>query len=43
LPEAIHAGGFPAVTIPMQPGARSLNLSVSVGILAAAAQARLGQ
>jgi tRNA (cytidine/uridine-2'-O-)-methyltransferase len=37
LPEAVHALGFPAVTVPMQHGARSLNLAVSVGIIAAEA------
>jgi tRNA (cytidine/uridine-2'-O-)-methyltransferase len=42
LPDAIHAMGFAAVTIPMRPGARSLNLAVSVGIIAAEAMRQLG-
>ncbi|MCU0832429.1 MAG: tRNA (cytidine(34)-2'-O)-methyltransferase [Rhizobiaceae bacterium] len=38
LPDAIHAMGFPAITIPMHPGARSLNLAISVAIIAAEAE-----
>ena len=34
LPDEIHALGHDAVTIPMQPGLRSLNLAVSVAIIA---------
>jgi tRNA (cytidine/uridine-2'-O-)-methyltransferase len=43
LPAAIHALDFPAITIPMQAGARSLNLAVSVAIVAAEAGRQLGQ
>ena len=41
VPDAIHASADARLTIPMQPGARSLNLAVSVGIVAANALAQL--
>jgi tRNA (cytidine/uridine-2'-O-)-methyltransferase len=41
LPDSIHALADAAITIPMQPGARSLNLAVSVGIIAAEAARQL--
>jgi tRNA (cytidine/uridine-2'-O-)-methyltransferase len=37
LPDAVHALRFDAIAIPMREGARSLNLAVSVGIIAAEA------
>lgn len=36
-PEFVHAAAAAAVTIPMQPGARSLNLAVAVGMAMAVA------
>lgn len=41
VPDAVHASADARLTIPMQPGARSLNLAVSVGIVAANALAQL--
>jgi len=37
VPDAIHGAANQRLTIPMAPGARSLNLAVSVGIVAAEA------
>ncbi|MEM0899503.1 MAG: tRNA (cytidine(34)-2'-O)-methyltransferase [Pseudomonadota bacterium] len=41
-PEYVHDAAHQRLTIPMQEGARSLNLAVSVGIVAAHAASHLG-
>lgn len=43
VPDAVHAGVDARLTIPMQPDARSLNLAVSVGIVAAHALSQLNR
>ena len=43
VPDAVHAAVDTRLTIPMRPGARSLNLAVSVGIVAAHALDRLNR
>jgi tRNA (cytidine/uridine-2'-O-)-methyltransferase len=41
LPDHIHQMAHPAILIPMQPGARSLNLAISVAMIAGEAKRQL--
>lgn len=42
VPDLVHAAADAGVTIPMRPGARSLNLAVAVGMAAAMAMLKFG-
>jgi tRNA (cytidine/uridine-2'-O-)-methyltransferase len=43
LPEAVHGAADARIAIPMQPGARSLNIAMAAAIAAAEAGRQLGQ